>query len=112
MAYNGTDYTLAKVGASDGGDEEPAGGIVGTYNAVDGWENTITVVITDTTITFTPVGPGAMEIVWTYELDGDLITLYSNGEAITNPLAGYMEVSNGVAVAMAYNGTDYTLAKA
>lgn len=96
-------------------DDEPAvaGTFAGTYTATYMYDSTITfdVVITDTTITFTPVGPGAMQVVWTYEINGNNVTLYDNGMAITMPMMGYVEMNNGVASMMYNNGTQYTLVK-
>ncbi len=103
----------ATVGGNQGGEgTETTGAFTGTYAATDDWGNEITVVVTDDSITFTPPGPAGQEIVWTYVLSGDSITLYSGGDEITNPLSGAMTVSNGVATAMSYNGTNYTLTKA
>ena len=112
ITFTGTGAGASVGGNQSGAGTETTGAFAGTYAATDDWGNEITVVITDDSITFTPPGPAGQEIVWTYVLSGDSITLYSGGDEITNPLAGMMTVSNGVAVAMSYNGTNYTLAKA
>ena len=106
MSYNGTDYTLTKKATVS---EE--GGLAGTYTATDDWDNSFDVVITDTTITFTP--PMSNEVVWTYEIDNGIVTLYVDGSVITMPMMGYAEVdtANEVFKSMIYNGTTYTLTK-
>ena len=105
------EYTEAETD-DDEGEDEINGAFEGTYVAIDNWGNEINVLITDTTISFTPVGPGAMEIVWTYERNGDVVTLYDvNGDEITNPLAGYVEATNGLATAFGWNGNNYNLEK-
>ena len=88
-------------------EEEVDSPIAGVYNAVDYYGNTFSVVITGTTITFTP--PRSNEVVWTYEIDGDDVTLYVDGNEITNLMAGYITVVDGVPTAMGNNGLDYTL---
>ena len=111
FSYNGTDYALTE--AQGGGDPvipEPTLTLAGTYTATDDWGNSLTVVITDTTITFTP--PRSPEVVLEYEYDGVSVTLYSEGNVITNPLAGKLTVVSGVPSVFSYNGTDYALAKA
>ena len=93
--------------------EEPTvePGLTGTYTGVDGWNNEITVVVTSTTITFQP--PRSQMIEFTYEVDNGIVTLYLNGEAITNPLGGNITIDteNNVFAVLSYNGTDYTLTK-
>ena len=96
--------------ASDDGDEPAAGGFTGVYDATDDWGNVMSVVITDTTITFQPMR--SPEVVWTYELDGDVITIYSDGTALTNPMFGSVTVENGVPTVLSYNMTDYKLTRA
>ena len=86
---------------------DPITSIAGTYTATDIWGNTLTVVITDTTITFTP--PRSPEVVLEYEYDGETVTIYSGGEVVTNPLGGAITAEGAVATTLSYNGTDYTL---
>ncbi len=105
MMYNMTSYTLTKKTA--GGAEE--GGLAGTYTATDDWGNSFDVVITDTTITFTP--PRSPEVVIDYTYENGIITLSSEGEVITNPGAASLTVTNDIATAMMYNMTSYTLTK-
>ena len=105
MMYNMTSYTLTKKTA--GGAEE--GGLAGTYTATDDWGNSFDVVITDTTITFTP--PRSPEVVIDYTYENGIITLSSEGTVITNPGAASLTVTNDIATAMMYNMTSYTLTK-
>lgn len=87
----------------------PTPSIAGEYTMVDGWNNEITMTITKDTIKFTPLGPGAMELTFTYTYANGIVTLYdAEGVEITNPLAGYMTVSNNVPTEFGYNGTTYT----
>ena len=101
---NGTEYTLTKKATVS---EE--GGLAGTYTATDDWGNSFDVVITDTTITFTP--PRSPEVVIDYTYENGIITLSSEGEVITNPGAASLTVTNDIATAMMYNMTSYTLTK-
>ena len=86
-----------------------SGGFTGSYIGTDDWGNTLDVEITDTTISFQPVRSPA--ITWTYELEGDAITLYLDGQEITNPISGYVTVVNGVPTTLGYNGYEYTLTR-
>lgn len=107
LTYEGTSYKLTKQ-ASTGGDEGgESTGIEGTYTAADRYGNSITVVVTGDTITFTP--PMSNEVVWTYTYENGVVSIFANGAQITMPMAGYFEVSNGVPSMMIYNGTQYTL---
>ena len=109
MSYNGYEYTLTKQstqGGDEGGDDENDG-IAGTYTATDSYNNSITVVVTSDTITFTP--PMSNEVVWTYVYENGTVSIFSDGTPITMPMAGYFEVSNGVPSMMIYNGTQYTI---
>lgn len=105
MSGMGTLYDITFTAAAE--EEEVDSPIAGVYNATDYFGNTFSVVITGTTITFTP--PRSAEVVWTYEIDGDDVTLYVDGNEITNLMAGYITVVDGVPTAMGSNGTDYTL---
>ncbi|MBQ3040698.1 MAG: hypothetical protein IJD42_03785 [Clostridia bacterium] len=93
--------------------EEPTvePGLAGTYVADNGYGTTFDVVITEDTITFTR--PMSAETVWTYEVDNGIVTLYLNGEAITNPMVGSATIDtvNNVFAAMSCDGWDYTLTK-
>ena len=109
LYYNGYTYTLTKqasAGGDEGGDDENDG-IAGTYTATDSYNNSITVVVTADTITFTP--PMSNEVVWTYVYENGTVSIFSDGTPITMPMAGYFEVSNGVPSMMIYNGTQYTI---
>ena len=110
---NGTEYTLTKAGAGSD-DDEPVvdGGLAGTYTAADDWGNSFTVTITDTTITFQP--PRSPMVEWTYTYEDGILTVYSDGVALTNPMMGGAEVDaeNNVFSKLYNNGTEYTLTKA
>ena len=102
---NGNAYTLVAEG-----DDEETEGIAGTYSVYNEMfpETTMTVVITDETITFTPPGPGAMEVSYTYTYENNIVTLYdADGNAITSPLAGYLTVVDGEPTELGYNGSTY-----
>ena len=93
--------------------EEPTvePGLAGVYTAVNSWGTSFSVTITDTTITFQP--PMSQVIEWTYAVDNGTVTIYIDGEAVTNPMAAYAEIDteNDVFVAFGYNGYDYELTK-
>ena len=77
------------------------------YTATDDWGNELTIVLTDSTISFTP--PMGAEVVLNYVVEDGVATLSdSEGNEITNPLAGYLVLTDGVPTAFGYNGTDYT----
>ncbi|MBO5092540.1 MAG: hypothetical protein J6C61_08680 [Clostridia bacterium] len=92
--------------------EEENASLEGTYNAVDNYENSIEVVITSDTITFTPVG-SEDAISYTYEYENGIATYYDSlGIAITMPMQFSLTINEGAVTGMTYNGTGYTLTKA
>lgn len=102
-------FTVGEPSSGDDTTVEP--GLAGNYTATDSWNNAIEVVITENTITFTP--PRSPEIVWTYTYVDGVLTLYSEGTELTNPMMGTatVDAENEVFATLSYNGTEYTLAK-
>ena len=88
------------------GDVEASTGLEGIYSATNTWGTaTISVIVTNSTISFTP--PMSNTIEWTYTYADGIVTLYMDGQEVTNLLSGYFTVVDGVPSAMGYNGTDY-----
>lgn len=87
-----------------------------TYVGTDDWGNSpLTVVITDTTVTFNYNHPmtGPSSATYTYAMVDGAMVLYNEDGSTVNPLGGLVNVDeNGTPVSAAYNGTDYTLALA
>ena len=112
MPFELTDWTRPEIPSVGGDEEEPVvgGTFAGTYTATDDWGNSLEVVITDTTITFTH--PRYGETVWEYTLDGDTISLSQGGTPINN-MTGMQGIAaeNGVATTLWINGTEFTLTK-
>ena len=87
------------------GDENAS--IVGTYSGLDGFDNVIDIIITDTTITFKGF---RKDTVFGYTLNSGIVTMYLNGQEVTNPMSGYVELdANGVPCVAVNNGTEYQL---
>lgn len=107
----GTYEITFTVGTAGGDDTTVEPGLAGNYTATDSWNNAIEVVITEDTITFTP--PRSPEVVWTYTYVDGVLTLYSEGTELTNPLMGAatVDAENEIFATLSYNGTEYTLVK-
>ena len=110
--YVAGEVTLT-VAFGEGTTEEDKGA---TYVGTDDWGNSpLTVVITDTTVTFNYNNPmtGPSSATYTYAMVDGAMVLYNEDGSTVNPLGGLVNVDeNGTPVSAAYNGTDYTLAPA
>ncbi|MBR3875148.1 MAG: hypothetical protein IKJ25_00025 [Clostridia bacterium] len=110
--YVAGEFTLT-VSFGEGTTEEDKGA---TYVGTDDWGNSpLTVVITDTTVTFNYNNPmtGPSSATYTYAMVDGAMVLYNEDGSTVNPLGGLVNVDeNGTPVSAAYNGTDYTLAPA
>ena len=100
--------------SSAGGDGEEVTLAQGTYTGTDGFGNSfLTVVIDDTTVTFTFNHPmmGPSSVTATYAIVDGAVVLYDEDGEVLNPLAGALTIdANGVPTGADYNGTGYTLA--
>ena len=87
--------------------------ITGTYYGTDDYDNqSLTIVITDTTATFTYNHPMMGETVatYTYEIVEGEVVLYDDDNEVVPVLGGFITLSiNGVPVDAGFNGTNYTL---
>ena len=87
--------------------------ITGTYYGTDDFGNqSLTVVITDTTVTFTYNHPMMGETVatYTYEIVEGEVVLYDDDNNVVPAMGGFISLSiNGVPVDAGFNGTNYTL---
>ena len=86
-------------------------GLAGTYVATDDWGGSFNVTVTEDTITFQP--PRSPMVVLTYTYVDGVVTLYSEGEALTNPMfyGAAVDATNEVFTELTYGGTFYTLEK-
>ena len=108
FAYNGYTYSLT----AQGGSEEPAETISGTYYGYYGADKLLTVVFNeDGTVVFTYSHPymGESTTSATYTIEDGVMSLFDeNGDAL-NMFAANVTLTDGVPTAAVYNGTDYVL---
>lgn len=106
------DYYMSYT-VEEGEVEEPVveAGLAGTYIGTDNYGNSITVTVTDTTITFQPPRSQVIEWVYTY-VDGVLTLTNPDGSAvIVMPNMQGMTIENDVFTVLAYNGSIFNLEK-
>ncbi len=111
-----TNVTLSVVNKSAEGGDGGEGSdidITGTYYGTDDFDNqSLTIVIDATTVTFTYSHPMLGEIVasYTYAIIEGEVVLYDDDNNVVPAMGGFITLSiNGVPVDAGFNGTNYTL---
>lgn len=101
-------YTIEE---DDGKEPVVESGLAGTYIGTDSYGNKMDVIVTDTTITFKPLG-AAKATVWDYTYVDGVLSLTQNGNAVVvMPGMQGMTIENDVFTELAYNGYIYSLEK-
>ena len=102
-------FTYSATDPEGGNAGDTTTGLEGTYTAADNFDNTFDVVITGTTITFTPAG-ATDPISYTYQYANGAATYFDSlGVQITMGMQFSLTITDGEVTGMTYNGTGYTL---
>ena len=112
LGHNYVDGVCTNCGESESG---PVTAVTpGTYLGTDDFGNQLlTVVVDETTVTFTYSHPmmGSTTVVANYYVElGEVVLIDPATETVLNPLAGALYIdANGLPTSAAYNGNNYTL---
>ncbi len=81
--------------------------ITGTYTATTPYQGTLTIVIDETTVTFTQ---GSYTVTFPYSMTGDIVTLYqADGVTPWQPYFYALTVSGGSLSSVIYNGNNFNI---
>ncbi|MBQ8341485.1 MAG: hypothetical protein IJY22_03800 [Clostridia bacterium] len=103
----GVSFVAGEVEGGEGGEGGEVGDITGTYSMTALYQNPLTLVIDETTVTFTC---GSITVSYNYEIVGGAVVIYKpDSTEAWGEMFYAIELTDGAVSGATYNGNSYTL---